>query len=77
VLHIKGLVYVPLALIPQIIREHYDALVHGYFGIDKTYEHITRNYYFLNMRKKVEKYINKYETCLRDKLKRHVLYGKL
>ncbi|CEL08608.1 hypothetical protein ASPCAL11756 [Aspergillus calidoustus] len=77
VLHIKGLVYVPPALIPQTIREHHDAPVHGHFGIDKTCEHIARNYYFPNMRKKVERYINECETCLRDKPKRHAPYGKL
>jgi hypothetical protein len=77
VLHIKGLVYVPLSLIQQTIRDHHDAPVHGHFSINRTCKHIGQNYYFPNIRKKVEKYIRDCETCLRDKPKRHAPYRKL
>jgi hypothetical protein len=46
-------------------------------GIEKTLEQVSRNYYFPNMRRKVEKYIKNCVTCQQDKPARHLPYGNL
>jgi hypothetical protein len=42
----------------KIIIKHHDDLMHGYIGIEKTAEAISRNYYFPNLRRKVQGYIH-------------------
>ena len=47
--HLHGLIYVPVKLREEVIKKHHDDLTHGHMGIEKTVEHISRNYYFPNM----------------------------
>jgi hypothetical protein len=42
----------------EIIAKHHDDLIYGHIGTEKTAKAILRNYYFLNIRRKVQGYIN-------------------
>lgn len=72
-----GLIYVPNKLRNEIIKRHHDDLTHGHMGVEKTVEHVSRNYYFPNMNRKVRFYIQGCDTCQRNKPARHAPYGEL
>lgn len=75
--YLYGLIYVLVKLREEVIKKHHDDLTHGHMGIEKTVEHISRNYYFLNMNRKVRFYIQSYDTCQRNKPARHTPYREL
>jgi hypothetical protein len=56
-IYLQGLIYIPKYIRSEIITRHYNNLMYGYIGTKKTAEAILRNYYFLNMRRKVQGYI--------------------
>jgi len=72
-----GLIYVPKNLREEIIKLHHNTPLYGHRGAEKTIEQVSRNYYFANMRRKVEKYIKNCTTCQQDKPARHLPYGNL
>ncbi|GMG17194.1 unnamed protein product [Aspergillus oryzae] len=74
IVYYRNLIWVPQKLRNMIIQEHHNNSTQGHFGAEKTSEQIARNYYFLNMAKQVRKYIDRCETCIRDKPARHKLY---
>jgi hypothetical protein len=74
---IHGLIYIPRTLQKEVIRRHHDMPTHGHMGIEKTMEHISRNYYMQNLHRKVRNYIRECDTCQRDKPARHSPYGEL
>ena len=41
----------------KIIAKYYNNLIYRYIGTEKTAKAILRNYYFLNIRRKVQGYI--------------------
>nr|CAG8659195.1 4374_t:CDS:2 [Entrophospora candida] len=51
----------------QILQEAHDNPTSGHLGHDKTYERITRTYYWLCMSKDVKKYVTTCESCQRNK----------
>jgi hypothetical protein len=51
--YLRNLIYIPDCMRTEIIKQHYNDPMHGYMGTEKTAELISRNYYFLNMRRKV------------------------
>jgi hypothetical protein len=55
----------------------YKLLAHRHIGIAKTLTRIVRDYYFPSIRAKVKKVVLKYNTCIRNKAARHVLYSLL
>jgi hypothetical protein len=69
--YLRNLIYIPNYIRTEIIKRHHDNPMYGYMGIEKTAELILRNYYFLNIRRKVQNYIQQCETCIRDKPARH------
>jgi hypothetical protein len=75
--YLRNLVYIPDCMRNEVIKRHHDDPMHGHMGTEKTAELISRNYYFPNMRRKVQSYIQQCETCIRDKPARHQPYGKL
>lgn len=75
--YLRNLIYIPEPMRTEIIARHHDDPMHGHMGTEKTAEAISRNYYFPNMRRKVQGYIQQCETCIRDKPARHQPYGKL
>jgi hypothetical protein len=74
-----GLIYVPAqdAIKTQVLQAHHDAPLAGHLGQDKTYELISRNYTWPNMRQWVNEYINTCETCIRNKTPRQRPHGPL
>lgn len=76
-IYIHGLLYVPEKLREDIIRQHHDDPTRGHPGIDKTMEQILRNYYFPNMRRRIMRYIQNCDTCIRNKPARHLPYGQM
>jgi transposase InsO family protein len=75
--YFHGLIYTPKAVREEIIEKHHDNPLSGHMGVEKTLEQVSRNYYFPNMRRKVEKYIKNCTICQQDKPSRHLPYGNL
>jgi hypothetical protein len=72
-----GLIYVPRDLQDKVIKLHHDTPLYGYMGAEKTMEYVSQNYYFPNIRKRVERYVQNCTTCQQDKPARYLLYGNL
>jgi hypothetical protein len=51
--YLRNLIYIPDYIRTEIIKQHHNNPIHRYIGIEKTAELILRNYYFLNIRRKV------------------------
>jgi hypothetical protein len=51
--YLRNLIYIPNYIRTEIIKRHHNNPMHGHIGIEKTAELILRNYYFLNIRRKV------------------------
>jgi hypothetical protein len=51
--YLRNLIYIPDYIRTKIIKQYYDDPMCRYIGTEKTAELISRNYYFLNMRRKV------------------------
>jgi hypothetical protein len=51
--YLRNLIYIPNYIRTKIIKWHHDNPIYRYIGTEKTAELISRNYYFLNIRKKV------------------------
>ena len=74
-LHHQGLFFVPETIQIELISRHHDKPLAGHFGIEKTWELITRKYYWPTLRHDVEIYIKDYDVCLASKAVRHKPYG--
>ena len=75
----RGKVYVPKdsELRRQIVSLHHDSLPTGHPGRWKTYELVSRNYWWPGMSVFVEKYVTGCETCTRTKNRNHQPSGPL
>jgi hypothetical protein len=51
--YLRNLIYIPNYMRTEIIKQHHNNPIYKYIGIEKTAELILRNYYFLNIRRKV------------------------
>jgi hypothetical protein len=73
------LIYVPndTAIKLQLLRDHHDSPLAGHHGQEKTYELLSRNYIWSNMRQFVNEYVNSCETCARNKSPRQRPHGPL
>ncbi|RJE17341.1 to reverse transcriptase, partial [Aspergillus sclerotialis] len=72
-----GLVYVPAKLRNEVMQQGHDAPTSGHFGVDKTMERITRDYYWPGMWTDIRNYIRQCDICQRSKADRHQQYGLL
>jgi Integrase zinc binding domain len=61
----------------RIIRGHYSSIVEGYPGISSTIERIQQKFYFLGIRKVVEKVIANCQAYTMNKVQRYKLYRQL
>ncbi len=77
VLHHQGLLYMPKVIRTKLISRHYDNLLVGYFGFEKTQELIAWKYYLLMLRVNVESYVKGCDMYLASKLVKHKPYGNL
>jgi len=56
---------------------HHDSVSAGHFGINKTVELISRNFWWPKLHNDVKKFIKSCETCCKSKIPRHKPYGLL
>jgi hypothetical protein len=78
ILYFEGKIYVPSGTMrDKVVSEHHDPVLYGHPGIGKTLEHITRNFYFPGMRKRVEDYVKRCADCNMNKPDRHKPYGSM
>jgi transposase InsO family protein len=71
--------YVPNlpALHLRLLQLHHDSVAAGHAGRSKTFELLSRDYFWPTMRTDTERYIKNCHTCLRAKAVRHSPYGTL
>jgi hypothetical protein len=72
-----GLIFVPRKCRKEVIREEHDQRTAGHFGIARTMERVSRNYYFPGMRREIEQYVRNCDICRRAKHKTRKEHGKL
>ena len=77
VLYHQSLHYVPELIKTEQISRHYDDLLAGHFGIEKTWELVAKKYYWETIRRNVKNYIKGCDVCLACKAVRHKPYGDL
>ena len=77
-IYIFGLLYIPdnEELQREIIHIHHDHQAAGHPVQAATYEFISRNYWWPNMRKVSARYVSNCDTCERIKPVRHKPYGQ-
>ena len=51
----------------QIVKQHQDLPLSGYFGAKSTYEKIHRQYYWPNMVRQISKYVQQCQICQQTK----------
>ena len=75
----NGLVYVPDddAIKAQILRQCHDAKSAGHFGQTRTFELVTRDFFWPRARRFVNRYVSTCDTCARMKAPRHKRHGFL
>ena len=61
----------------RILRIFHDDLTAGHFGISKTFEAVSRIFYWAKLRQFVEDYVKTCEKCSLNKSSRHKPYGEL
>jgi hypothetical protein len=64
----KGMIFVPKKMEERTIRRYHDNIQEGHPGIARTIEKLQRQFYFPGMFRKVKKYINKCDSCMRNKV---------
>ena len=67
--------YGPLRL--RLLRDHHDSPVAGHPGRAKTLELLSRQYYWPQMYRDVDRYVRNCHTCQRSRTARHAPYGIL
>jgi hypothetical protein len=73
----KGLIYVPESMRMNVMQEHHDAPLAGHPGIARTFELVTRNYWFPGINAFVKDYVNSCYSCQQAKAPRHPRHGEL
>ncbi|KAG6438941.1 hypothetical protein O3G_MSEX000349, partial [Manduca sexta] len=58
---------VPVTMREKILKEFHDAPTAGHQGVERTFNRISRNYYFVGMRKYITDYLKNCEECQRYK----------
>ena len=76
---IEGLCYVPEVdpVRLEILRSTHDSPATGHPGQARTFELVSRNYWWPGMRKYIARYVDHCHTCARSKPVRHAPFGKL
>ena len=74
---IDNLIYVPKSLRTKVMEIHHDSISAGHFGIKKTTELISRNFWWPKLITDVTSFIRSCDICCRNKISRHKPYGLL
>ena len=61
----------------QVLQHCHDMPMAGHFGVHKTLELVTRNYWWPQLRTFIEDYVRSCDVCCRSKIPRHQPYGLL
>jgi hypothetical protein len=61
----------------RLLQTHHEAEVAGHPGRDKTFELLTRKFFWPTLRKDVERFVANCHTCRRIKPRRHAPHGTL
>ena len=77
VLYYQDLPYIPEIIQTKLISRHYNNLLAGYFGIEKTHKFVARKYYWSILCHDVKNYVKGCDICLALKAVRHKPYGDL
>ncbi len=72
-----NLIYVPKSLRTRVLELHHDSISAGHFGIKKTSELISRNFWWPKLLNDVTKFVKSCEICCKSKIPRHKPYGFL
>jgi len=78
-LYYRGKRYVPEdpELQLRLIREYHDTALAGHPGRSKTFDLLSRQYYWKTMRKQVDRYVRSCAECQRSRTNRHASFGVL
>ena len=79
IVYFANLIYVPdnHELKINLLQQVHNAPTAGHLGQKKTYDLLSRHYYFPSMRKFIDTYVNGCHTCARNKTPRHKPFGPL
>ena len=77
VLHYNGKPYIPETLRADLLKKNHDDLLEGYFGVEKTLEFLSREYYWPKKRADIEKYLQGCDICMSIKAQRHKPYSSM
>ena len=77
VLHHQGLLYDPEIIQTELISRHHNDPLARHFGIEKTWELVTRKYHWPTLRHDVETYVKGCDVCLASKAMQHKPYRDL
>lgn len=75
----NGFIFIPNSqkLKLAVLQQCHDSRSSGHFGFDKTFELLSRSFFWPKMRKFVENYCRSCDTCARSKSVRHKPFGLL
>ena len=76
-LYYEDRLFIPSNLRVKILQEHHDIPLAGHFGFDKTYEALTRNFYWPKMFTSTKSFIASCDTCQYNKTLRQSPAGLL
>jgi len=68
---IDNLIYVPKSLRTRVLELHHDSVSSGHFGIKKTSELISRNFWWPKLLIDVTKFVKSCDICCANKVPRH------
>ena len=72
-----NLIYVPKNIRIRVLEIHHDSITAGHFGVNKTIELISRNFWWPKLHRDVKKFVKSCEICSKSKIPRHKPYGLL
>ena len=77
-LYYQDLIWLPTEELQlEVFHSHHSSPVAGHFGLAKTVELISRNYYWPKLRKTIARFLRNCDVCLRAKPDRSAPYGLL
>ena len=77
ILCFKRFVYIPSKLKQHFVKEQHLLPAYKHQGIARIFERITKDYYFLKIKKHIKKVIGKCNLCARSKANKYAPYGLL
>jgi len=72
-----NLIYVPKSLRTRVLELHHDSVAAGHFGVNKTTELISRNFWWPKFHADVKNFVKTCEICCKSKVPKHKPYGLL